>query len=254
MLEVKGISKLFAGIPAVDRVSFSAPPGEVTGYLGPNGSGKSTTVKMITGLIEPTDGQILWRGVDVRRDRDGFKSILGYVPEEPYLYTHLSGAEYLEFAGEMRLIPKASLHARISAFLEQLGLWEDRYTAIGSYSKGMRQKILLAAALLHDPDLVILDEPFSGLDVNSALALRRLIQALAQLGKVVLFSSHEMEIVERVCSKVLILYKGKVVANDDVASLRNLMELPSLEAIFTQLAVRQDPDEAARGLLEAMRK
>jgi len=254
MLEVRGITKLFAGIPAVDNVSFLAPTGAVTGYLGPNGSGKSTTVKMITGLIEPTDGEILWRGVDIRRDREGFKSILGYVPEEPYLYTHLSGAEYLEFAGEMRLIPRQRLHARIAAFLEQLGLWEDRYTAIGSYSKGMRQKILLAAALLHDPELVILDEPFSGLDVNSALALRQLIQSLAKAGKVVLFSSHEMEIVERVCSKVIILYKGKVVANDEVASLRGLMELPSLEAIFTQLAVRQDPEEAARGLMEAMRK
>lgn len=254
MLEVRGITKLYAGIPAVDHVSFTAPQGEVTGYLGPNGSGKSTTVKMITGLIEPSDGEILWRGVDVRRDRERFKAILGYVPEEPYLYTHLSGAEYLEFAGEMRLIPRQRLLARISAFLEQLGLWEDRYTAIGSYSKGMRQKILLAAALLHDPELIILDEPFSGLDVNSALALRQFIQALARAGKVVLFSSHEMEIVERVCSKVVILYKGKVVANDEVASLRGLMELPSLEAIFTQLAVRQDPEEAARGLLEAMTK
>jgi ABC-2 type transport system ATP-binding protein len=177
---------------------------------------------------------------------------VGYVPEEPYLYTHLSGAEYLEFAGEMRLIPRQRLHARIAAFLEQLGLWEDRYTAIASYSKGMRQKILLAAALLHDPELVILDEPFSGLDVNSGLALRQLIQSLAKAGKVVLFSSHEMEIVERVCSKVIILYKGKVVADDQVASLRGLMELPSLEAIFTQLAVRQNPEEAARGLMEAM--
>lgn len=254
MLEVRGITKLFSGIPAVDHVSFAAHAGEVTGYLGPNGSGKSTTVKMITGLIEPTDGEILWRGTDIRRDREGFKAILGYVPEEPYLYTHLSGAEYLEFAGEMRLIPRQRLLARISAFLEQLGLWEDRYTAIGSYSKGMRQKILLAAALLNDPELVILDEPFSGLDVNSALALRRLIQSLAEAGKVVLFSSHEMEIVERVCSKVIILYKGKAVANDEVASLRGLMELPSLEAIFTQLAVTQNPGEAARGLMEAMRK
>ncbi len=254
MLEVRGLTKLFSGIPAVDNVSFTAPPGEVTGYLGPNGSGKSTTVKMITGLIEPTQGHIFWRDADIRREPVAFKSVFGYVPEEPYLYPHLTGAEYLELTGELRLIPRQRLVAKIEAFLRQFGLWEDRYTAIASYSKGMKQKILLAAALLHDPELIILDEPFSGLDVNSALVLRRLIQSLAESGKTILFSSHELETVERVCSRVVILYKGKVVANDSVASLRGLMALPSLEAIFTQLALRQDPDEMAASLIEAMKK
>jgi ABC-2 type transport system ATP-binding protein len=254
MLEVRGLTKLFSGIPAVDNVSFIAQPGIVTGYLGPNGSGKSTTVKMITGLIEPTEGKILWRGADIRRDPASFKAIFGYVPEEPYLYPHLSGGEYLELTGELRLIPRQRLAAKIEAFLRLFGLWEDRYTAITSYSKGMKQKILLAAALLHNPELVILDEPFSGLDVNSALVLRRLIQSLAESGKTILFSSHELETVERVCSRVVILYKGKAVANDSVASLRGLMALPSLEAIFTQLALRQNPDEMAASLIEAMQK
>lgn len=254
LLELRSLTKRFTGIPAVDDVSFTALPGQVTGYLGPNGSGKSTTVKMITGLLEPSEGYVLWRGADVRADLTGFQAQLGYVPEEPYLYPHLTGAEYLELTGELRLIPRQRLWLKIEAFLREFGLWEDRYTAIASYSKGMRQKILLAAALLHDPALVILDEPFSGLDIHSTLVLRRLIQTLAESGKTVLFSSHELETVERVCSRVVILHKGKAVANDSVEHLRGLMELPTLEAIFTQLALRQDPDEMAQRLAEAMRQ
>ena len=254
MLEIRHLSKLFSGIPAVDGVSFSAAPGAVTGYLGPNGSGKSTTVKMIIGLLEPSSGEIFWNGARVKDDLVSFKSILGYVPEEPFLYPHLSGAEYLELAGQMRLIPPARLYPKIESFLKQFDLYDDRFTAISSYSKGMRQKILLAAALLHDPQLIVLDEPFSGLDVHSSLVLRHLIQSLAAAGKTVLFSSHELETVERVCSRVVILYQGKVVADDSVANLRSLMSLPSLEAIFTQLALRQDPAAIADSLMEAIRR
>lgn len=253
MLECRGLTKRYGGIPVVDRVDFTALPGEVTGYLGPNGSGKSTTVKMITGLLEPSEGSVWWNGANVARDLVGFKAILGYVPEEPQLYSHLTGAEYLELTGEMRLMARETLYRRIEAFLRQFGLWDERYTAIGSYSKGMKQKILLAAALLHNPELIVLDEPFSGLDVNSALVLRRVIQGLAAAGKTVLFSSHELETVERVCSSVVILQKGRVAANGSVEQLRELMALPSLEAIFTQLALRQSPDEAAAELLAAMR-
>ncbi len=208
---------------------------------------------MITGLLEPSEGSVWWRGADAARDLSGFRAILGYVPEEPQLYSHLTGAEYLELTGEMRLLQRATLYRRIEAFLRQFGLWDERYTAIGSYSKGMKQKILLAAALLHDPDLLILDEPFSGLDVHSALVLRQLIQGLAAAGKTVLFSSHELETVERVCSRVVILQQGKVAANGSVEQLRELMALPSLEAIFTQLALRQSPDDAAAALMAAMR-
>lgn len=252
MLEIRNLTKLYSGIPAVDHVSFSAAPGAVTGYLGPNGSGKSTTVKMITGLLEPSSGDILWNGARVKDNLESFKAILGYVPEEPFLYPHLSGAEYLELAGQMRLIPPARLYPKIEAFLRHFGLYDDRFTAIASYSKGMRQKILLAAALLHDPQLVILDEPFSGLDVHSALILRQLIQSLAAAGKTVLFSSHELETVERVCQRVVILYRGKLVADDSVANLRGLMALPNLEAIFTQLALRDDPSSVAASLMEAI--
>jgi ABC-2 type transport system ATP-binding protein len=250
MLELRNVSKHFAGIPAVDDVSFCARQGEVTGYLGPNGSGKTTTMKMITGLIEMTFGQIFFEGKSIQDDPIAYKRRMGYVPEEPYLYTHLSGTEYLTMVSQLRNLPQRESAEQIDGLLRLLSLHDDRHASISGYSKGMRQKILIAAALLHNPDLILLDEPFSGLDVGSALVLRSLIQELATRGKVVLFSSHELDTVERVCTRVVILHRGKLVADDSIAHLRSLMELPTLEAIFSQLAVEQDSGSMARQIAD----
>jgi ABC-2 type transport system ATP-binding protein len=250
VLELRQVTKLYSGIPVVDRVSFTAHPGEITGYLGPNGSGKSTTLKMITALIEPSDGDILYCGQPVQHDLIAHRQRFGYVPEEPQLYPHLTGAEYLEMVGQLRGLPTKALAEKIDGMLSLFSLGEDRYVPISSYSKGMRQKILISAALLHNPDLILLDEPFSGLDVNSVLVLRSLIGELAARGKVVLLSSHELEMVEKVSSRVVILHKGRVVADDSVARLRSLMALPTLEDIFAQLAVEQDTGEVAKQILQ----
>jgi ABC-2 type transport system ATP-binding protein len=250
MLELRNVSKHYLGIPAVNGISFSARTGEVTGYLGPNGSGKSTTMKMITGLIEMTSGQILFKGKPIHDDLLGYKRSMGYVPEEPYLYNHLSAVEYLTMITQLRDLPAKQSADRIDGMLTLFSLHDNRHASISGYSKGMRQKVLLIAALLHNPDLVLLDEPFSGLDVGSALILRSLIQELAARGKVVLFSSHELDTVERVSSRVVILHRGRIVADDSIQSLRSLMELPSLEAIFSQLAVEQDTDSMARQIAD----
>src|SRR5215468_426452 len=250
MLELRNITKRFTGIAAVDNVSFTARPGEVTGYLGPNGSGKSTTMKMITGLIEMTSGEILFQGERIQRDLIAYKQRMGYVPEEPHLYPHLTGLEYLVMVGQLRNLPSKPTAERIDGLLRLFSLHGDRHVPISSYSKGMRQKILLSAALLHNPDLILLDEPFSGLDVASALVMRSLIRELASRGKVVLFSSHELEIVERVCSHVVILHRGKVVADDSIEHLRTLMALPTLESIFSQLAVEQDTAAVSREIAD----
>jgi len=250
VLELRRVSKRFSGIAAVDDVSFSARPGEVTGYLGPNGSGKSTTMKMITGLIEMSAGQILFEGKPIQDDLMAYKGRLGYVPEEPYLYTHLSGAEYLTMVAQLRNLPARQSMERIDGMLRLFSLRDDRHASISGYSKGMRQKILLIAALMHNPQLILLDEPFSGLDVASALVLRSLIQELAARGKVVLFSSHELDTVERICSRVVILHHGKLVADDSIERLRSLMELPTLEKIFSQLAVEQDTEAMARQIAD----
>ena len=249
-LELRNVTKVYSGIPAVKDVSFIARAGEVTGYLGPNGSGKSTTLKMITGLIEPSAGQILFRGEPIERNRIAHRRRLGYVPEEPHIYPHLTGFEYLEMIGQLRSLPERTLAPKIDGFLRLFSLYADRYVPISSYSKGMRQKVLLAAALLHNPEIILLDEPFSGLDVNSALVLRNLIGKLAARGKVVLFSSHELETVERVSSHIVILHKGQVVANDSIEQLRALMSLPTLERIFTELAIEQDTEGVSRQLVE----
>jgi ABC-2 type transport system ATP-binding protein len=236
----------------VNDVSFTAKAGEVTGYLGPNGSGKSTTLKMITGLIEASDGDILYCGEPIDRDPIGYKQRYGYLPEEPQLYQHLTGLEYLEMVGELRGLPAKPLAEKIDGLLSVFSLQEDRHVTISSYSKGMRQKVLLSAALLHNPDLILLDEPFSGLDVNSALVLRNLIGELAARGKTVLLSSHELEIVEKLSSRVVILHKGRVVANDSIAELRTLMSLPTLEDIFSQLAIEKDTRGVAQEILQLM--
>jgi ABC-2 type transport system ATP-binding protein len=250
MLALHHVFKRFSGIPAVDDVSFTAHAGEVTGYLGANGSGKSTTMKIITGLIAASSGEILFEGRPIHDDLITFKQRMGYVPEEPHLYTHLSGVEYLMMVAQLRnLAPKQSAE-RIAGLLRLFGLHDDRHASISAYSKGMRQKILLSAALMHNPDLILLDEPFSGLDVGSALVLRSLIEELAARGKVVLFSSHELETVERICSHVVILHHGKIVADDSIANLRSMMALPTLEGIFSQLAVEQDTAAISREIAD----
>lgn len=253
MLKVEGLSKLYSGIPAIQGVSFEISRGQILGYLGPNGSGKSTTVKILTGLIEPSRGRVLLDGKDIREDVNGYKRRLGYVPEEPHLYTHLSGREYLQLIGRLRRLPKGRLDRRIDGLLEIFDLTSSRHMALASYSKGMRQKVLLSGALLHDPEILILDEPFSGLDVSSAQVLKKLLKALASAGKMLLYSSHVLEVVERVCDHVVILHKSRIVAHDSVARLRELMTLPDLEQIFAQLVGQEDIDRRASGILEVIR-
>src|ERR1035438_5064989 len=252
MLEALNLTKTFIGPPAVDSVSFTIRPGEILGYLGPNGAGKSTTVKMLTGLLEPTSGRVLFHGQDIRRDLKGFQRRLGYVPEEPHLYPHLSGREYLQLAGRLRGLPRRILEPKMDELLRLIGLWDDRHASLASYSKGMRQKILLLAALLHDPELLVLDEPFSGLDVNAAMILRSLLHSLASRRRMVLYSSHVLEVVEKVAHTVLILRKGRVVAHDSVARLREVMSESSLEGVFAQLTNPEDTDAIANRMLEVV--
>jgi ABC-2 type transport system ATP-binding protein len=241
MLEVHGLTKRFNGLPAVHEVSFTVKLYEVLGYLGPNGSGKTTTAKMLTGLIQPSRGHIL------------FKRRLGYVPEEPYLYPYLTGREYLQLVGRLRCMSQPALDKKIDEFLEIFSIQRERHAALSSYSKGMRQKVLIAVALLHNPDVLIFDEPLSGLDVTSALIFRHLVKSLAGEGKIILYSSHVLEVVEKVCSHVVILHKGRVVAHDSVERLRDLMKLPSLEEIFSQLVLEQDTEKAAQDIVEVMK-
>lgn len=237
MLTVQHLRKSYGGVLALKDLSFTAEPGQTIGLLGPNGSGKSTTINMLTGLIQPTAGSVSWRGLSIHDQLTAYQSRLGYVPEEPRLYAYLSAPEYLRLVGGLRDIDDGVLDRRIDRYLELFGLDSDRYAPLSSFSKGMRQKVLISAALLHDPTVVVFDEPCSGLDVASTLMLRSGVRALAEAGKVIVYSSHVLDMVEKVCTDVIILHHGTVVAQDSVRRLRDLSKAASLEAVFAQLAV-----------------
>jgi ABC-2 type transport system ATP-binding protein len=252
MLEVRELTKKFGHRTAVSQVSFKVSPGEIVGYLGPNGAGKSTTVKMLVGMIKPTHGMILFKGQSVEKNLEEFKTQIGYVPEEAVLYSHLSGQEYLQLVGRLRGIEEDALLEKIDSLLKICRLDAFRYSPIIAYSKGMKQKIMMLAALLHNPDILILDEPFSGLDVSFVLVFRNLLQSLARAGKTILFSSHVLEIIEKLCDRVLIIHQSRLLADDSVEHLRDLMHAPSLEEIFQQLVQQNDHDQIANEILSIL--
>jgi ABC-2 type transport system ATP-binding protein len=253
VLEAIALTKYYASIPAVQDVSFDLAAGQILGCLGPNGSGKSTTVRMITGLLEPSRGRVLYRGEDIRQDLVGFRKSLGYVPEEPNLYPYLSGREYLEMVGILRGIPQPGLGRKIDSLLALLSLYPSRHSAMASYSKGMRQRVLLIAALLDNPEVLVLDEPLSGLDVSSALILKNLIRALGQEGKAIFYCSHVLEVVERVCSHLLILRQGMVLASGPAGEIQNRIGHSSLEGTFHHLVEDVDPNQVTSNILEVIR-
>jgi ABC-2 type transport system ATP-binding protein len=252
MLEARHLVKRFFGTAVVSDVSFEVRAGEVVGYLGPNGSGKSTTARMLTGLLETSAGAVLFDGWDIAHDPVAFRRCLGYVPEEPNLYTFQSAIEYLELVGRLRELPPALLTRKVGALLELFGLSHAANQDIGSYSKGMKQKVMIIAALLHDPDVLVLDEPDSGLDVTATLVLRQLLIALARRGKAVLYSSHVLELVEKACDRVVVIHRGNVVADDTVEALQRLMSRGSLEDVFSQLVLRVDPERTAADIADVV--
>lgn len=253
MLELKHLYRSYRGIPAIQDVSFAVAPGEIVGFLGPNGAGKSTTVKIITGMLRPNDGHVFFEGRDIHDDMVAFRAVIGYVPEEAHLYTYLSGLEYLQLVGRLRGMGEALIEEKATALLRLLNLESWQHTPISSYSKGMRQRVLIAAALLHDPKLLIFDEPLSGLDVVSSRLFKDLLELLAAQGKSVLYISHVLETVEQVCHRVVVIGKGRVLADTSPSDLKNLMNLPSLESAFAQLVQQPETLSIAREIVEVMR-
>lgn len=252
MLEALHLTKRYASIPAVQDLSFTLRPGQVLGCLGPNGSGKSTTVKMLTGLLEPTRGVVQFDGHSIQDDLVAYRKRLGYVPEEAHLYPYLTGWEYLEMIGTLRGMDASNRAKRIDTLLQLFSLHPSRHASIGTYSKGMRQRILLIAAIMHNPDILIFDEPLSGLDVTSALIFKNLVQALGRSGKLVFYCSHVLEVVEKVCTDVLILRKGVVIAQDSVANIGQILG-QSLENTFLHLVDDVDTMSVVRDIVEVMR-
>jgi len=227
-------------------------PGEVLGCVGPNGAGKSTTVKMLIGLLKPTTGEVLFEGHEINRDLMAYRKSIGYVPEEANLYPYLSAWEYLEMIGTLRGMDAAVTTRRTNALLHLFSLHPHRHSALGTFSKGMRQRVLLISALMDNPRLLILDEPLSGLDVTSALVLKNLIRALGDAGRSVFYCSHVLEVVEKVCSHLMVLRKGRVIAFDSPQRLRETTGKASLESTFAHLIDQTDTEKTSQEILQAM--
>src|ERR1700723_2430687 len=252
MLELQHLYRSYRGISAIEDVSFKVAPGEVIGFLGPNGAGKSTTVKIITGMLRPNDGRVLFEVQDIAKDMVTFRARFGYVPEEAHLYTYLSGLEYLQLVGRLRGLKEALIEAKATRLLKLLNLESWQHSPISTYSKGLRQRVLIAASLLHDPQLLVFDEPLPGLEFVSRLLFKDLLELLAREGKAVLYISHVLEVVEQVCSRVIVIAKGRVLADAPPADLTRLMHLPNLESVFAQLVEQQDTRQIAEQMVEAM--
>lgn len=242
MIEVRRLVKTYGRVRAVDDVSFEVAGGEVVALLGPNGAGKSTTIKAITGLLRPTGGAVSVGGHDLERSPLAAKALLGYVPDRPYLYQKLTGRELLRFLARLRKVPEGE--SRAEGWLRRFGLERSANELIETYSHGMRQKLTFAAALLHDPPALVIDEPMVGLDPRAARDVRHLMRARADDGGAVLLTTHSMDVAEAVADRVLLLHLGRVVASGSMDDLRARVgsDNASLEAIFLQLT-----EEAAAG-------
>ena len=235
---VEGLAKHFRDRRAVDGISFRVRRGCFFGFLGPNGAGKSTTIKMLTGLLRPTAGSASVEGCSIEKDRLALKGLIGVLPEELPLYERLSGEEYLHFAGRMYGLGRDETARRTAELLEFLSLEEQRAELIVDYSQGMRKKLALAAALIHNPRVLFLDEPLNGIDPVSGRLVTDLLRRLAQKGVTLFFTSHVLDVVERLCEEVAIIDRGHLVAQGTLAAIREQRAVgadTSLEDVFLKL-------------------
>ena len=252
MIETKHLRRTFAEKVALESLTISVAPGEILGFLGPNGAGKSTTVKILAGMLKPTSGRATVAGFDVSAHPIEVKRRIGYVPEAAALYESLSAREYLQLVAALHHQPFDDAKRRIGELLEQLDLSSAMDQRLGEYSKGMKQKVLIASALLHRPEVIFLDEPLTGLDANAALMVKELIRSLAAQGRTIFFCSHVLEVVERVCSRIIIIDSGRVVADGTAAEIGATTGTGSLESAFISLTRRHDAEQMSEDLLRSL--
>jgi ABC-2 type transport system ATP-binding protein len=237
MIYLNQITKQFGTQIAVDNLSFEVPAGQILGFLGPNGAGKSTTLKILTGMLTATSGTARICDIDLQTHPVEVKKRVGFVPESGAVFESLTGLEYLEMVAALYGIPARAARARIEQFIAFFDLSFETLTdkLLGAYSKGMRRKVVITAALLHNPPVVFFDEPLDGLDANAAVGFKRLIQTLAHEGKTIVYSSHILDVVERVCDRVIIINKGRLLVDGSPAGLVAAHGAETLERLFTQL-------------------
>jgi ABC-2 type transport system ATP-binding protein len=254
VLDVVNLTKAYGSRDVLHGVSFSVKPGEAVAYLGPNGAGKSTTVKIIAGLLRPGGGSVTVCGHDVATAPLEAKKRLGYVPDSAQLYETLTPREYLSLCAELHHLDRATAANRMQLMLQSFELEQAADRPIETLSRGQRQKVLIIASMLHDPDVLLLDEPLNGLDVNSGLTLRQIFSGLLERGKAILFCTHIFEIVERICQRVIVIDQGKIVADEPTAALLKRSPGGTLEAVFRQLTRPDQADEGVKAFLGALER
>lgn len=254
MITTENLSRSYGNKAALVGLNLTVEPGEILGFLGPNGAGKSTTVKILTGMIHPDAGRALVAGFDVVAQPMEVKKRIGYVPETAALYDGLTGGEYLELIACLYHIDSKTAAARRSELLELFGLLGNENDRMSEYSKGMRQKVAIIAAMMHRPEVLILDEPLDGLDANAAMIVKELLKQMAHQGKTVLFCSHILDVVDRMCSKIVIINHGRLVASGTSDDLKHQTGEASLEAAFGKLTGGQDVGRVAADFLSALEK
>jgi ABC-2 type transport system ATP-binding protein len=255
MISLQGLTKRFGGQTAVDGLSFEIPAGQIVGFLGPNGAGKSTTLKMLTGMLMPTSGTATISGYDLQTNPIEVKRHVGFVPESGAVFESLTGLEYLEMIAALYAIPPEAARARIRQFIAFFDLSFETLTdkLLGAYSKGMRRKVVITAGLLHNPPVVFFDEPLDGLDANAAVGFKALIQTLAREGKTIVYSSHILDVVEKVCNRVIIIDKGKLLLDGKPDELVAAHNAGSLERLFTQLTGGTELERRAEDFAKTFR-
>ena len=255
MILIQHLTKRFGAQTAVDDLSFEVPAGQILGFLGPNGAGKSTTLKMLTGMLDPTSGTATICGFDLLREPLEVKRRVGFVPESGAVFESLTGLEYLEMVAALYAIPQEAALARIRQFIAFFDLSFDTLTdkLLGAYSKGMRRKVVITSALLHNPPVVFFDEPLDGLDANAAVGFKALIQTLAQEGKTIVYSSHILDVVERVCDRVIIIDKGRLLLDGEPDKLVAAHNSGTLERLFTDLTGGAELERRAQDFAKTFR-
>lgn len=251
IISIQQLNKNYGAKQVLRNINLEVHPGEVIGYIGPNGAGKSTTVKILTGLITEFEGGVYIKGRNIQEYLLETKAIIGYVPELAELYDVLTPAEFLSFLGKLHGMEDSLINERMDKLLGAFGLADNTYQRMDTFSKGMRQKVLLTAGLLHNPEIIVLDEPLSGLDANSVIIVKELIQKLAAEGKTIFYSSHMMDVVERVSSRIVLINGGQIIADGTMEQLQQEYGHQSLEKIFSQLTGGSYLGQQAGSIMEA---
>lgn len=254
IITLTDVHKYYGSKHVLQGINLKVQPGQVIGYIGPNGAGKSTTVKILCGLISDFEGSVTVDGFNIKEDALEVKKIIGYVPELAEMYEVLTPREFLFFTGSLYGLKKEVIDKRATGMLTAFGMQSNLDQRMDTFSKGMRQKVLLVSGILHDPKIIILDEPLSGLDANSVIIIKELISKLAKEGKTIFYSSHIMDIVEKVSDRIILISQGKVLAEGTIEDLRNQQGKASLEKIFSQLTSTESPSLQADQLMNLFDK